>query len=200
MPILLSSVTDQIGFMPSGVVLPFAGGSAPSGWLLCDGSSYSTTTYAKLFGIIGSTYNTQINPSTGAAYTSPGAGLFRVPDYRSLFLRGTGTNNLGVTLALGDWQTHGTNKNALALTNTTVASAGMSANSTHSHSVNLRTGTQAFQVIGTGNSCDSATPYNTNTNSADVSHVHNVTSNVSMSNGDTETRPQNKAVNYIIKV
>ena len=41
---------------PSGVVSAFAGSSAPSGWLLCDGSTVSRTTYSDLFAVIGTTY------------------------------------------------------------------------------------------------------------------------------------------------
>lgn len=41
---------------PSGVISQYAGATAPSGWLLCDGSAVSRTTYSTLFGIIGVTY------------------------------------------------------------------------------------------------------------------------------------------------
>lgn len=41
---------------PVGEVTAFAGSSAPTGWLLCDGSAVSRTTYAALFAIIGTTY------------------------------------------------------------------------------------------------------------------------------------------------
>ena len=42
---------------PAGLVSPFAGASAPSGWLLCDGTTtHSTTTYAALFAVVGYTY------------------------------------------------------------------------------------------------------------------------------------------------
>ena len=42
--------------MPSGAITQFAGSSAPTGWLVCDGSAISRTTYAALFAVIGSTY------------------------------------------------------------------------------------------------------------------------------------------------
>jgi len=41
---------------PPGVVLPYAGSSAPTNWLLCDGSAVSRTTYADLFTAISTTY------------------------------------------------------------------------------------------------------------------------------------------------
>lgn len=39
-----------------GTVTLFAGNTPPNGWLLCDGSAISRTTYAKLFAVIGTTY------------------------------------------------------------------------------------------------------------------------------------------------
>lgn len=51
---------DDLNLMvcPIGAVLPFAGSSAPSNWLLCDGSAVSRTTYADLFTLISTTYGT----------------------------------------------------------------------------------------------------------------------------------------------
>lgn len=44
------------GIVPPGAVIPYAGSSAPDGWLLCDGRTVSRTTYAALFAVIGATY------------------------------------------------------------------------------------------------------------------------------------------------
>ena len=41
---------------PAGIVMPFAGSTAPHGYLLCDGSAVSRTDYADLFTAIGTTY------------------------------------------------------------------------------------------------------------------------------------------------
>jgi microcystin-dependent protein len=41
---------------PVGMISIHAGSSSPTGWLLCDGTSYSTTTYANLYGVIGYTF------------------------------------------------------------------------------------------------------------------------------------------------
>lgn len=40
----------------TGMIIPYDGSTAPSGWLLCDGSNVSRTTYASLFAVIGTTY------------------------------------------------------------------------------------------------------------------------------------------------
>lgn len=41
---------------PAGTVVQYAGSSAPSGWLLADGSAVSRTTYATLYAVVGTTY------------------------------------------------------------------------------------------------------------------------------------------------
>lgn len=46
----------QNAVIPSGSIFPFAGTSAPSGYLICDGSPVSRTTYADLFTVCGTTY------------------------------------------------------------------------------------------------------------------------------------------------
>lgn len=50
------NVQGPLGVGPTGTVTMFAGASAPTGWLICDGSAISRTTYADLFTAIGTTY------------------------------------------------------------------------------------------------------------------------------------------------
>ena len=42
-------VDPVAGGVPTGTILPFAGWTVPAGYLLCDGTAYSTTTYAALY-------------------------------------------------------------------------------------------------------------------------------------------------------
>lgn len=51
---------------PTGEITMFAGSSAPTGWLICDGSAKDTTTYADLFAVIGYTYG-----GSGATFNLP---------------------------------------------------------------------------------------------------------------------------------
>lgn len=51
-----AALTTDARFNPVGVVLPYAGSSAPTGYLLCNGASVSRTTYSALFGIVSTTY------------------------------------------------------------------------------------------------------------------------------------------------
>lgn len=55
----------------TGTVLPFAGAAAPADWLLCAGQAVSRTTYATLFGVIGTTYG-----------AGDGSTTFNLPDLR----------------------------------------------------------------------------------------------------------------------
>lgn len=70
------------GIVPSGAVMPYAGSAAPEGWLLCDGSAVSRTTYAKLFAAIGTTYG-----------TGDGSKTFTLPDMRGRVPAGVNTSN-----------------------------------------------------------------------------------------------------------
>lgn len=45
---------------PVGSIMIWAGSSAPTGWLLCDGTAYTTAAYPALYAVIGTTYGTGI--------------------------------------------------------------------------------------------------------------------------------------------
>lgn len=47
---------DWINTLPTGTILPFAGGTIPSGFLACNGAAVSRTTYAALFSAIGTAF------------------------------------------------------------------------------------------------------------------------------------------------
>jgi microcystin-dependent protein len=76
-------VKDQSGFItPVGALIPYAGSSAPAGWLLCDGSAVSRSTYAELFAVCGETYG-----------AGNGVTTFNLPDMRGVFPKGAGTTD-----------------------------------------------------------------------------------------------------------
>jgi microcystin-dependent protein len=56
-----SAVTTSLDYRvgvntPAGMIVQFAGSSAPAGWLLCDGTAYSGILYPTLYAVIGTTY------------------------------------------------------------------------------------------------------------------------------------------------
>ncbi len=69
---------------PSGILTPFAGTTAPSGWLICDGLAISRTTYASLFGVISTNYG-----------VGDGSTTFNIPDLRGRVP--LGKDNMGGT-------------------------------------------------------------------------------------------------------
>lgn len=84
------------GLLPIGLVAPFAGASAPGGWLLCDGAAVSRETYAALFTVIDTTYG-----------AGDGTSTFNLPDLRGRAaagkddMGGTAANRLTVASAAG---------------------------------------------------------------------------------------------------
>ena len=76
---------DAIAKIPTGMITPFGGSSAPTHWLLCDGTEYVIGTYPELYAVIGSSFGTAT------------AGYFRTPDLRGRMP--LGKDNMGGTSA-----------------------------------------------------------------------------------------------------
>jgi microcystin-dependent protein len=64
------STIPSTEIVPTGMVTEYAGNSAPTGWLLCNGAEYQINSYPALFAIIGTNYG------------GNGTSTFRVPDRR----------------------------------------------------------------------------------------------------------------------
>jgi microcystin-dependent protein len=86
--------------VPVGVMLDYGGTVAPNGFLGCDGSVVSQTTYAALFAVVGTGFNTG----------GEGAGNFRLPNFQrkvAVGSGGTGTATLANTVgSTGGTETH----------------------------------------------------------------------------------------------
>lgn len=76
------SAQEVVSQFSTGMYMPYAAGTAPTGWLLCDGSAVSRTTYAALFALIGISYG-----------SGNGTTTFNVPDLRGRTL--FGMDNMG---------------------------------------------------------------------------------------------------------
>jgi microcystin-dependent protein len=73
--------------MPTGTITAFGAATAPTGWVLCDGSAISRSTNAALFALIGTTYG-----------VGNGSTTFNVPDLRQRFPMGKAASGTGSTL------------------------------------------------------------------------------------------------------
>jgi microcystin-dependent protein len=89
--------------MPVGSLLPYAGSTTPGGYLLCDGSNVSRTTYSDLFSVISTTYG-----------VGDGSTTFTLPNLTGRVILGTsGSFPLGtqggsetVALTIGNMPSH----------------------------------------------------------------------------------------------
>lgn len=61
----------QALLVPTGAIVAYGASTAPTGWLLCDGSAVSRTTYSALFAVIGTAFG-----------SGDGSTTFNVPDLR----------------------------------------------------------------------------------------------------------------------
>lgn len=77
--------------IPAGAIMYFAQSNVPDGWLFCNGSNVSRTTYANLFAAIGTKYG-----------SGNGSSTFTLPNLRDIFIQGaSSTSNVGQSVAAG---------------------------------------------------------------------------------------------------
>jgi microcystin-dependent protein len=155
---------------PTGSLIMWTTGTAPTGWLLCAGAAVSRSTYAALFAVIGTTFG-----------VGDGTTTFNVPNY---------TNRVpyGATLA-----STGGSADAVIVSHThtaTVTDPG------HAHTTARKNSTsttdEAFLTRGGGSV---VTDYTTNTNTTGIT-VANSTTGVSATNANL---PPYLGINFIIK-
>ena len=205
-----------------GEIMAFGGPVAPAGWLACDGTLVSTTTYAALFAVLG--------------YSWGGGGAsFALPDMRSRSALGLGgTQGTAVGVRGGsDLHTHvgnpmGTHDHAGIAVNSasvghthTVDPASVSTGSAGSHS---HTSAGPSQLVSTYDGSNAgASPASSShthgigsngshthslnipsTGTSSASHAHSVTANVSATSAGTPSVQQASShdpysvVNYVI--
>ena len=148
-PLVNNAIANAV---PAGTVNAYAGASAPTGYLVADGSAISRTTYPNLFTAIGVMYG-----------NGNGSTTFNLPNYNGQFLRGV-DNGQGTDLDAASRTNRGDGTTGDAVgtkqTNQTLA---------HNHAVNPpNTNTNT-----TGNHLHTVNPPNTNTNTTG-NHLHTV--------------------------
>jgi microcystin-dependent protein len=197
------------GGIPTGTVVQYAANSAPSGWLICDGGLYGRTALdpspqVNLFSVIGTTYG-----------AGDGLTTFAIPDLRGMFVRGfdngRGLDPLRVfgtdqSFAVESHNHSGTTGNQSV--GHTHAFSGTTGNDSPDHTHNYESpngtgGNPSFLanagingpiVATTGASTRHTHTFSGTTGAVSADHTHSIPSY-----GQTETRPRNVAMNYIIK-
>jgi microcystin-dependent protein len=176
---------------PIGSITAYTLATSPPGWLICDGSQVSRTTYASLFAVIGVTFGPGNNSTT-----------FTLPNYQGAFLRGTGTNGSYSGPSLNTSQAHATQ------THTHTASSVVT-DPGHAHSQTTvnddynNSGGNAYPVgsnpsFAAYDSSGIKTWSNINSSTTRVT-VATTVGNSTTSVNANETRPYNFGVYWIIK-
>lgn len=164
----------------AGTIVMFGSATPPTGYLACNGAAVSRSTYATLFGVIGTTFG-----------SGNGSTTFNLPDFRGYFPRGWNDNG-----SVDPARVFGSVQASANLQHTHTGSAA-----SHSHLVRasgssrrgLNGGNVGTNWYGSsGDSVDGGTAQRT----SDPSGNLNVTLDQS---GGTESRPVNLAVLFMIK-
>ena len=75
------TIADKYSALPAGSLVPYAGATIPTLFLLCDGRAVSRTTYASLFSAIGTAWG-----------AGDGSTTFNIPDLRDRTVAGVGSD------------------------------------------------------------------------------------------------------------
>jgi microcystin-dependent protein len=170
--------------IPPGTIAPFGGGTVPAGWLLCDGTAISRTTYSALFSAVGIVHG-----------QGDGSSTFHLPDYRGRFLRGA--DDMGTGAAGRD---PGDNRTAANAGGNSTGIGSVQADAMQGHWHNYRANV-AVNLTGGDENSTVITETTSTINTTD-SLIRDAVTNGS--NGiprlASESRPQNANTTYIIKV
>lgn len=187
-----------VNVTPPGLMFPYAGTSAPAGYLLCDGSAVSRATYSDLFDVIGTTYG-----------SGDGSSTFNLPDLRGRVI--AGQDDMGGTSANRlTGLSNGVNGDTFAATggleSFTVATANMPS---HTHTGTTSSGgshnhtesefNEGSQISPGGNASKGGSEESGNT-SSDGSHTHTFTTAASGSGTALGHIQPTIILNYIIKI
>lgn len=159
--------------VPAGAVMAYAGGSAPAGWMLCDGASVTKAAYPALFAAIGYAYG--------------GSGdNFNLPDFRDRLPMGARqadggvpkTNVTGSLTASGGQVDRTLTTAQMPAHNHTGTTGGESAGHTHEMyaSANCGTGGPGYRATWDGD-CSGLNPYPTGISGGanNSGHTHSFT-------------------------
>ncbi|RLB68898.1 MAG: hypothetical protein DRH04_06115 [Deltaproteobacteria bacterium] len=170
--------------VPVGTIVPFAGASAPSGWVECDGRALSKTTYPDL-------YQALLDPDSNKCIYGETDDQFFVPDLRGLFIRGW--NHFRQDSFKDDTDSRSSyasvvpNPNASTLAGDNIATFQKDYVGPHKHKTYLKKCDEKDEIAVVSYAAGQDTSYTR-------SEVLDPSTNKSMS----ETRPKNIALMYII--
>lgn len=169
------------GGIPTATIVPWTDSSVPSGFLECNGTAVSRTTYSALFAIVGTTYG-----------AGDGSTTFNLPDLQDNVPVGK-SNNKALASTGGANTVTSTGNVAGSTANATLSTAQLAS---HSHSFNV--GVNGANSVGNvWNQSGISGSLNTSNQGSGSGHSHNMSANFS---GDATSVVQPYlALIYIIK-
>jgi microcystin-dependent protein len=194
--VLTSNGSDWVSstptYVPTGGMLMWGTSSAPTGYLLCNGSAVSRSTYSALFAVLGTAYG-----------AGDGSTTFNLPDFRDRFPVGAGTSYSA--------NSQGGSKDAIVVSHTHTGTTDNPGNFiTGSADTNIQGGggsvmagaSGAFSLTGSASSVAAAIGYSglpTTLNITAGSHTHAFTTASTGSSGTNANLPPYLGVYFIIK-
>ena len=158
-----SSIQTQLNTnTPTGMISIHSASVAPTGWLLCDGTSYDSASYTTLFNVIG--------------YTFGGSGAnFNVPNLKGKVV-------VGIDGAQVEFDTRGETGGAMTHQHTIAASSaiGSSNHDGHGHNMNSHSHANSISETGAGDHGHSTNQITNTGNSGN--HPHTQTGSVTANN------------------
>lgn len=192
--------------VPTGTILAFGGVTAPSGFLICDGSAVSRTTYANLFKVIGTRYG-----------AGNGSTTFNLPKLNDgSFVRGVAPSAVGtkynaslppLTASSNGAHTH--TRGTMEIIGSVYKSGvddegpltgGTKANGAFTVTKNSGNGASGSSDGGAYNLSFQASRSWTGATSSNGAHTHTVTNSVGVAMNGNTVLPQSVGCNFIIKI
>jgi microcystin-dependent protein len=170
----------------TGAIIPYAGSSAPDGFLLCDGSAVLRASYPDLYRVIGTTYG-----------AGDGSTTFNVPDLR-------GRTVVGVNAGDVEFQTLGQKSGHKSLQAHSHGGGTGLNNASHTHGVPIQYATttstsgSGYRITDVNNAAGGGgTAVTAVSNGQSANHAHAVGSDGA---GNAQNIQPSIALNYLIKV
>lgn len=176
--------------IPVGFVGAWPMTTVPSGWLECDGSAVSRSTYSALFNVYGTAYG-----------VGDGSTTFNLPNYKDYFLRGFDASGTDVS---------GRTDRGDGTTGAAVGTKQAQATKHHSHAAGTLAADNATVEITYGTGTKSGAGGDTLINALqegaalandiDLTHGHVISGSTAATSGesDNESRPKNITVKWIV--
>ena len=176
-----SNITGIEG-VNTGIIVPWSDTSTPSGFLTCDGSAVSRTTYADLFAVVGTNYG-----------SGDGSTTFNLPNL-------TDRTAVGKSPTKSQYSTGGAN--SVTSTGNLGGGAGNTTLTTpqlpvHNHPVSGRAGQPRSTRMSSSGSCAGQGSGPTGNAGSDGAHGHNMAGN--FTGGDDSVLQPYVTIKYIIK-